>query len=244
MRRAAVVAAAILIALAPFAPRPVVADEVDVGGQALAITGTHTGLFGDTLHGAVPGALVEVEAHAGRAGIRLETLPVAVTVPAGGRGSFGASNIGLALFNGELTGDVIRGGALRVGIGGQIVDLRNDDGTNGERESARASGVSYVVASDVPVGRGRAIYARLSLIPNVRAQLLRFAGGAAALAPISEVGAETDASLGYEWTSPSVRYHFGIRGLNYSTRDAARGSLVDRNVGGGIFLEAQKRLGR
>lgn len=186
MRRAAVVAGAILIALATFAPRPVVADEVDVGGQALAITGTHTGLFGDTLHGAVPGALVEVEAHAGRAGIRLETLPVAVTVPAGGRGSFGASNIGLALFNGELTGDVIRGGALRVGIGGQIVDLRNYDGTNGERESARASGVSYVVASDVPVGRGRAIYARLSLIPNVRAQLLRFAGGAAALAPVSE----------------------------------------------------------
>jgi len=222
--------------------RPVAAGEVDVGGQALAITGTHTGLFGDTLHGLVPGALVEVEARAGRAGIRLETLPVAVTVPAGGRGSFGASNIGLALFNGEFTGDLIRGGALRVGLGGQIVDLRNYDGTNGERESARASGVSYVVGSDVPVGRGRAIYARLSLIPNVRARLLRFLDGGVALAPVSEVGAETDASLGYEWTSPSVRYRAGFRGLNYSTRDAARGSLVDRNVGGGVFINVLARI--
>jgi len=230
--RPSIMAASVAIALMLVTSCPVAAGEVDVGGQALAITGTHTGLFGDTLHGVVPGALVEVEAHAGLAGIRLETLPVAITVPAGGRGRYGASNIGLALFNGELTGDVIRGGALRVGIGGQIVDLRNYDGTNGERESARASGVSFIVVSDVPVGRGRAIYARLSLIPNVRAQLLRFpVGNVAALAPVSEVGAETDASLGYEWTSPSVRYRAGFRGLNYSTRDAARGSLVDRNVG-------------
>jgi len=220
------------------------AAEAEIGFAGLALAGTHLRDGDVRYRGIVPGALLEIDAHSGRAGLRLETLPVPISVPVGAPGAFGRTSLGLSLLNAEATADLLPRGALRAGLGAQVANVSNYDGTNGLHEAARESGVSYILAGSVPFGRdGNAFDGRLSVIPNVRAELLRFPPVGTAATNASETGAETDVQLTYRWTRDRYVYRVGARGLSYSTRDTRTGALVDRNVGAGLIVEAQYRLG-
>jgi hypothetical protein len=232
-----------LLGLAPAAARG--ADlGVDAGALAAILSGTHVGSDNPyPVAGVVPGAALEIVAHADRVRLHLEGIP---TVAAAGSatGAFGRSSASLSLLNATLLVDVDRQRRFRLGGGYQIVNLANTNGVNGDRNRVRIASPIYAAGATLPLPAGHFVDLDVMVDPNLRGVLNVYDVRGVAYTNKPERGAEVDYAAAYGWRRGDVTYRLGARALSYHTRNLDNGELVDRNVGGGATFDVRFALGR
>ncbi len=216
--------------------------STDVGLTAAIVAGSHVGSENPVpVSGVVPGALLQIVQHVGRFALAFEGVPQ-VAASTGTAGPFGRSSASLSLVNATANVDLDPARRYRVGLGFQLVNLSNVNGTNGDRNSVRIASPIYAVGTSLPLARG-AIDFDVDVDPNLRGILHIFTKNNVASLDKPEAGAEVDYRAAYHWTRGNVTYRAGVRGLTYHTRNTSNGELVDRNVGAGVTFDARFALG-
>jgi hypothetical protein len=242
-RVALVFVRALLVALA-IRGLPASADSsTDVGLFGAVVSGSHVGFDNPVPEsGVVPGAALEVTQRYDRVRLHLEGIPT-VAATGSARGPFGSSSASLSLLNSTVMVDLDAHHVVRVGAGYQFVTLTYKNGNNGDRNDVRIASPIYAIASTVPLRPHRFVEAQLLVDPNLRGDLLAFDYLGRSRVDEPERGAEIDYGAGYGIEARRVTYVIGVRGLSYHTRNASTGTLVDRNVGGGVTFEARFHVG-
>jgi hypothetical protein len=224
--------------------RPAYADtSTDVGGFAAVLAGEHVGFANPVPDsGVIPGAALEVTQHFDRVRIHLEGIPT-VAATGSSSGYFGTSSASLSLLNSTVMVDVDEHRYFRIGAGYQLINLTNKNGDNGDRNDVRIAPPIYAAACTLPVRPNHFVEAQLLLEPNLRGNLLVFDHFGVSHPSEPEQGAEVDYSAAYGVNAKRATYLVGVRGLSYHTKNVNTGGLVDRNIGGGVTLEARFHLG-
>lgn len=239
---AAVAALALGLGCAPSTARAAGDTSTELGLEAAIVAGTHVGADNPVpVSGVVPGALLEVAQHVGRFALAFEGIPT-VAATSGTIGPFGRSSASLFLLNTRAIAELGAARRYRVGLGYQIVDLTNHNGSNGDRNAVRIASPIYAVGASLPFARG-AIDLDADIDPNLRGVLHIFSRAGVAATDKPEAGAEIDYRAAYRWTRGATTYRAGVRGLSYHTRNLANGELVDRNVGAGATFDVRFALG-
>ncbi len=225
--------------------RPACADtSTDVGAFAAVLAGEHVGFANPVPDsGVIPGAALEVTQHFDRVRIHLEGIPT-VAATGSSSGYFGTSSASLSLLNSTVMVDVDRHRFFRIGAGYQLINLTNKNGDNGDRNDVRIASPIYAAACTLPVRANHFVEAQLLLEPNLRGNLLVFDHFGVSHPSEPEQGAEVDYSASYGVNAKRATYLVGVRGLSYHTKNVNTGGLVDRNIGGGVTLEARFHFGK
>jgi hypothetical protein len=213
--------------------------ETEIGIQGAIVAGSHVGEDNPTpVSGVVPGALLEITQKWSGFRLHLEGIP---QVGANGtnNGQFGRSSASLSILNATASVDLDKNHRIRAGAGIQLINLHNFNGDNGDTNFARATSGRYEIAATLPAAHDRFFELSAAVLPNVRANLGAYTINNVPEAIKPELGAEVDYSAGYGWKHGSTSYILGVRGLSYHTRNGLSGSLVDRNVGGGVTFEVR-----
>ncbi len=239
-------AAPVAFALAVFGCAPANASAqgtfTDVGLFTAIVAGSHVGSDNPIpVTGVVPGAALEIVQHVDRFSLALEGIPT-VAASAGTLGPFGRSSASLSLLNATANVDLGAARRYRAGLGFQLVNLSNHNGSNGDRNTVRITSPIYAVGTSVPAARGF-VDVDVNVDPNLSGILHIFNNAGIAQIPKPERGAEIDYRAAYRWRGGAVTYRAGVRGLCYHTRNTDNGELVDRNVGSGVSFDARFRLG-
>ena len=214
----------------------------DVGLFTAIVAGQHVGSDNPIpVDGVVPGAALEIVQHLNRFSLALEGIPT-VAASAGTIGAFGRSSASLSLLNATANVHLGASRRYRAGLGFQLVNLANRNGSNGDRNTVRITSPIYTVGTSLPTSRGF-VDIDLNVDPNLRGILHIVDNLGVAQVSKPERGAEVDYRAAYRWTRGDLTYRAGIRGLSYHTRNTSNGELVDRNVGAGVSFDVRLRLG-
>jgi hypothetical protein len=219
-------------------------DTTEVGIFTAVATGTHVGAENpQPVSGIIPAAAIELTQHFNAVRLHLEGIPT-VTAVGNNNGPFGNSSATLDVLNTTVMVDLDPHHRYRVGAGMQLINLSNFNGNNGDTNYARATAAIYAAGATLPLPNEHFVELNLMVDPNVRANLIAFTIAGASEPVKPEQGAEVDYAAAYGWKRNRLEYLVGLRGLSYHTRNTNDGSLVDRNVGGGVTFEVRYLIGR
>jgi len=239
-------AALITLLLCAWCAAPAAADTLtEVGVFTAVAAGTHVGQDNpQAVNGVVPVAAIEFRQHVNNVWLQVEGIPFPVTVGGTNNGAFGSSSARLSLLNGTLMVDLDPHRRYHLGIGMQLVNLSNFNGSNGDTNFARETTPIYRAGATLPLPNKHFVELNLMIDPNVRANLIAFTNAGVPEPTKPEQGAEVDYSAAYGWQRGMIQYLIGLRGLSYHTRNnSTPGQLVDSNVGGGATFEVRFLFG-
>jgi hypothetical protein len=229
-------------------PVPAHADDrtgtyTDVGVFTAIVTGTHVSSDDQPESGVIPGAALEVTQHLDRVRVHFEGIP---TVGAGGSnvGPYGHDYASLDLLNSTVLVDIDAHRRFRMGFGYQLINLTNKSGITGNTNDVRIGSPILAFGATLPLRGDRFLEVDLMDDPNLRGNLLVFNPQGVTQPTLPEQGAEVDYSVAYGWRRGRFEYLVGGRGISYHTKNINDGSLVDRNVGGGLTFEVRYDAGK